>query len=85
MFFSTTHNNTKKHMKKNTISTLCIFASIGSILAGVALMFAALSPKRPAKWGEVTIGFTPEAILIAGGLIALAICGSYNRDSGGSD
>ena len=67
-------------MKRHTMVTLCTIASIGSIVAGFALMLAALGPKRTSDWGEVATGFTPQAILIVGGLLALAICSSSGRD-----
>jgi hypothetical protein len=69
-------------MKNNPLTTLCIFASIGSILIGLALMITALSPKMTSSWGEVAEGFTPQAILIAGGLLSLAICSSKSSDGG---
>jgi len=72
-------------MKKNPLTTLCIFASIGSILIGLALMIIALSPRMTSSWGEVAAGFTPQAILIAGGLLALAICSSKSSDGSGGE
>ena len=72
-------------MNKNSIVTACTLASIGSILVGFALMLAALGPERTSNWGKVATGFTPQAILVAGGLLALAICGSFGRGAGGSD
>ncbi|MFK7852306.1 MAG: hypothetical protein AB8D78_15120 [Akkermansiaceae bacterium] len=63
-------------MKNSSLKTLCVFASIGSILMSLALMITALSPRMTSSWGEVASGFTPHAILIVGGLISLAICSS---------
>ncbi|NNC89727.1 MAG: hypothetical protein HKN82_14825 [Akkermansiaceae bacterium] len=72
-------------MKRRTLVTFCIFASIASILVGVALMITSLIPAMTSEWGEVAAGFTPQAILISGGLIALAICGSCGRDGSGGE
>jgi len=67
-------------MKNNTLVSFCIFTSIGAILVGAAWTIAALAPEPSSQWGEVAAGCAAQAILIAGGLIALAICGSSNRD-----
>jgi hypothetical protein len=72
-------------MKNNPLASLCIFASIGSILTGLALMITALSPKVSSSWGEVAAGFTPQAILIAGGLLSLAVCSSKSNNRGGGE
>ena len=64
---------------------LCIFASIGSILIGLAFMIIALRPRMSSSWGEVAAGFTPQAILIAGGLLSLALCSSKSSDESGDE
>ncbi len=52
---------------------LSTLASIGSILCGVIFIIITLSDKTPSEWGEATAGMVPQALLIAGGVIALAI------------
>ena len=73
-----TFSNSK--MKRTTATAFCMIASIGSIAAGTGLILAALIPNRTSVWGEIAQGFTPQAILIAGGLLALAICSSSATD-----
>ena len=72
-------------MNNNTLVTLCSLASIVAILSGAGLIIAALNQAMISEWGDVASGFTPQAILISGGLLALAICGSCSRDQGGNE
>ena len=67
-------------MTTNHIRKFCIFASIGSIVIGFALIIKELSGRMSMNWGDAAEGFTPYAILIAGGLISLAICGLDKND-----
>ena len=67
-------------MKNTTIIRICTIASLVSIVMGFALLLAALGPKRTSDWGEVAMGCVAQAILIAGGLLALAICSRPGRD-----
>ena len=71
-------------MKKSPLVTFCIIASLLSILVGIALMITALSPATTSEWGAIATGFTPHAILISGGLISLAICGSCGDQEAGA-
>lgn len=67
-------------MKKDTILNVCTMTSAASIAVGFALLIAAIGGSRTSQWGEVTMGCTPQAILIVGGLLALAICSLSSRD-----
>ena len=55
------------------LAGLSVLASIASILSGLILIIVTLSPKTTSEWGDATSGMLPQAVLIAGGLIALAI------------
>lgn len=67
-------------MKKNTILTLCTIASTGSIVVGFALILATVAPHRTSEWGEEATKAIPQAMLVIGGLLALAICSFSGRD-----
>ncbi|MCP4846449.1 MAG: hypothetical protein GY899_00700 [Verrucomicrobiaceae bacterium] len=67
-------------MPNRRIVKLCSSASIGSIALGLLLMLTALAPHPSKTWGVVTSDCLPQAILIAAGLIALAICGIARRE-----
>ena len=70
----------KKKMKKDTIVTLCTIASIGTIVVGFALILATVGPHRTSEWGEEATKAIPQAILVFGGLLALAICSFSAND-----
>lgn len=67
-------------MNNRTIVRICTIASVASILMGFALLLAALGPKKTSDWGAIAMGCLPQAILIVGGLLALAICSFSSRD-----
>lgn len=67
-------------MNQSTIIRICTLASLASIVIGFVLLLAALSPKRTSQWGEVAMGCTPQAILVAGGILGLAVCSLSRRD-----
>ena len=63
-------------MNKSRLASICTWVSFVSILIGFASIFAALQPAMTKNWAQVISGCVPQAILIAGGLIALSICAS---------
>jgi len=67
-------------MQKRRIVKVCSTASIESIALGLLLMLAALAPNPSNTWGATASNCLPQAILIAAGLIALAICGVAGRE-----
>lgn len=52
---------------------LSVLASIASILCGAILIVMTLSDKTTSEWSRATADMVPQAVLIAGGVIALAI------------
>ena len=55
------------------------FASIASILFGLLLVLANVSSRRMSEWGDAIPEMLPQAVLIAGGLIALAIVSTDSK------
>ena len=72
-------------MNKSTLESICTWVSLACILIGIAFMFAALQPERTTNWAQVISGCTTQAILIAGGLISLAICASSAKPDDNKD
>ena len=67
-------------MKQHTVIKLCSIASIGAIAFGLTLILATLAPLRSANWGEAANHCLPQALIIAAGLVSLAICSLAKRE-----
>ena len=63
-------------MNRTVLASICTWVSLVCILVGFGSIFAALQSERTANWGQIISGCTPQAILIAGGVVALAIVAS---------